>query len=319
MSILGAFLHVLVFIAVLGFARSGLAGTSRSAHIGLFLALAGTALLFVGELASIPVRDQRVDDTGAAIVGAIFGIGGLLSAVGFIAAGLATARAGLWQSWRRFTPLATGISICGVLALQLVDALDAGIAVYGLCLLALAVAPLHTAGPSLGNSAAAAAPGTGHMSDTSAPSVATAEPHGVTAPIDIAPQRRPGWSRVRRFVRSGADWLHLAFALGNRPRRLPAGLPHRRLHLRRRPGSTRRAPNRRLRPARPRAVRPPHRADRLATPDRPAALVPGRDRRLRPGRPRKRPPMGRRAPPAARPRPAQPCRDARAPRATPSP
>jgi hypothetical protein len=140
MSILGAFLHVLVFIAVLGVARSGLAGTSRSAHVGLFLALAGTALLFVGELASIPVHDQRVDDTGAAIAGAIFGIGGLLAATGFIAAGLATARAGLWQSWRRFTPLATGISIGGVLALQLVDALDAGIAVYGLCLLALAVA-----------------------------------------------------------------------------------------------------------------------------------------------------------------------------------
>ena len=50
------------------------------------------------------------------------------------------------------------------------------------------------------------------MSDTSAPSVATAEPHGATAPIDIAPQRRPGRSRVRRFVRSSADWLHLAFA-----------------------------------------------------------------------------------------------------------
>jgi hypothetical protein len=140
MSILGAFLHVLVFIAVLAFARSGLAGTSRSAHSGLFLALTGTALLFVGELASILVRDQRVDDTGAAIAGAIFGIGGLLSATGFIAAGLATARAGLWKRWRRFTPLATGISIGGVLALQLVDALDAGIAVYGFCLLAFAVA-----------------------------------------------------------------------------------------------------------------------------------------------------------------------------------
>ena len=50
------------------------------------------------------------------------------------------------------------------------------------------------------------------MSDTSPPSVATAKRHGVTAPIDIAPQRRPGWNRVRRFVRSGADSLHLTFA-----------------------------------------------------------------------------------------------------------
>ena len=39
------------------------------------------------------------------------------------------------------------ISIGGVLALQLVDALDAGLAVYGFCLLALAVA-LNTAGSS---------------------------------------------------------------------------------------------------------------------------------------------------------------------------
>jgi hypothetical protein len=140
MSILGALLHLLVFIAVLAFARSGLAGPSRAARIGLIMALAGTVLLFVGELASIPVRDQHVDDTGAAIAAAIFGIGGVLSAVGFVAAGLATARAGLWHGWRRFTPLATGISIGAVLGLQLVDALDAGITVYGLCLLALAVA-----------------------------------------------------------------------------------------------------------------------------------------------------------------------------------
>jgi hypothetical protein len=50
------------------------------------------------------------------------------------------------------------------------------------------------------------------MSDTSPGRVATAERRGATAPIDIAPQRRPGWNRVRRFIRTGADWLHLAFA-----------------------------------------------------------------------------------------------------------
>jgi hypothetical protein len=140
MSIFGALLHVLVFIAVLAFARSGLAGPGRAARIGLIMALAGTALLFVGELASLPVRDQLTADTGPTIAGAIFAIGGLLSAIGFVAAGAATARSGLWHGWRRFTPLATGISTCAVLGLQLVDALDAGITLYGLCLLAFAVA-----------------------------------------------------------------------------------------------------------------------------------------------------------------------------------
>jgi len=50
------------------------------------------------------------------------------------------------------------------------------------------------------------------MNDTSPQSAATAERHGATAPIDIAPKRRPGRNRVRRFVRSGADWLHLTFS-----------------------------------------------------------------------------------------------------------
>jgi hypothetical protein len=139
MSIFGAVLHVFIFIAVLGFARSGLAGPSRGARVGLTLALTGTALLTAGELASIPARHQRVDDHGAMIAAAIFGIGALLSAVGFVAAGLATARAGLWQNWRRFTPLATGISTVAVLGFGLVGALDAGIALYGLCLLALSI------------------------------------------------------------------------------------------------------------------------------------------------------------------------------------
>ena len=92
-SILWASLHVLVFAGVLGFARSGLAGHGRSARLGTTLALVGTALLFVGEIASIPIRDQRTDDTGAVIVGGIFALAILLTAVGFLAAGVATVRA----------------------------------------------------------------------------------------------------------------------------------------------------------------------------------------------------------------------------------
>jgi hypothetical protein len=50
------------------------------------------------------------------------------------------------------------------------------------------------------------------MSSTSPQAAATAERPGATAPIDIAPQRRPGWNHLRRLVRRGADWLHLALA-----------------------------------------------------------------------------------------------------------
>ena len=139
-SIFAGSLHVLVFIGLLGFAWSGLAGPSRAGRVGLVLALAGTALLFVGELASIPIREQHVDDTGAEIVGAIFGIGVLLSALGFLAAGVATLQARLWRDWRRFTPLAAGLWTTALLGLNFTKALPSGVAGYGLCLLALSLA-----------------------------------------------------------------------------------------------------------------------------------------------------------------------------------
>lgn len=41
---------------------------------------------------------------------------------------------------------------------------------------------------------------------------ASTQSGGGVAAIHIAPQRKPRWSRVRRFVRSGADWLNLMFA-----------------------------------------------------------------------------------------------------------
>jgi hypothetical protein len=139
-SILWASLHALVFFGVLGFARSGLAGKSRGARVGVFLALAGTALLFVGELASIAVRNQQVDGTGAELVGAIFAVAIVLSAVGFLASGVATVRARLWRGWRRYAPLGVGIWATALLGLNMTKALPTAVAVYGLCLLALSIA-----------------------------------------------------------------------------------------------------------------------------------------------------------------------------------
>jgi hypothetical protein len=139
-SVLWASLHVLVFVGVLGFSRSGLAGTSRTGRVGLGLALLGTALLCVGELASIPIRDRHTDDTGAVIVAAIFGAAVVLTAVGFLMAGVATLRAGLWHGWRRFTPLSVGIVGCLLVGVNVTAALPTGVALYGICVLALGIA-----------------------------------------------------------------------------------------------------------------------------------------------------------------------------------
>jgi hypothetical protein len=139
-SLVFALLHALVLVGVLGFARSGIAGTSRSARLGLALALGGTAIFVLAEPASIPFRDQQLDDSGPAIVGGLYGLATLLSAVGFIAAGIATIRAGAWADWRRLTPLAVGIWMAAMLALALTKALPTGVAVWGLCLLVFCIA-----------------------------------------------------------------------------------------------------------------------------------------------------------------------------------
>jgi hypothetical protein len=135
-----AALHVLILIGLAGLVRSGVAGCSRAARVGGVLALAGTAVLFVAEFASLPVAGQDVDETGAELVGALFGLGSLLATVGLLSLGVATLRAGCWEDWRRFTPLACGICLLIVIPIQFTSLLWAGLIPYGCAFVALGVA-----------------------------------------------------------------------------------------------------------------------------------------------------------------------------------
>jgi hypothetical protein len=152
-SIVSALLHGLVILGLRAFGRSGAAGGSRSAANGVKLIVTGTALLLVGELLSIPIRNAQTSDTSAAIVGAVFALGGIASTVGFFVVGRATLRAGVWEGWRRFTPLATGVWLTVMAFLSTPTVLHGLVGVYGLCLLAMAVAlytrpaPTAPAGP----------------------------------------------------------------------------------------------------------------------------------------------------------------------------
>lgn len=142
-SLFSATLHAFVALGLLAFGRSGAAGRSRAATAGVALTVAGTVLLLVGELASIPIRDAATSDASAGFVGgAIFGIGGILSTAGFLLLGWATLRAGVWGGWRRYTPLATGLCL---VAMSVVTAaspttLHGMVGVYGLGLFAMATA-----------------------------------------------------------------------------------------------------------------------------------------------------------------------------------
>jgi hypothetical protein len=132
--------QALLVIGLLGLRRSGAAGSSRAAGAGLWLALAGTALILAGHLGSIPVADQTVDDTGVQLVGGLFGLGTILTAAGLLLAGRATLRAGRWHGWRRLTPLVTGVSALALIGLQFTKVLPTAVAVYALCFVAIGLA-----------------------------------------------------------------------------------------------------------------------------------------------------------------------------------
>lgn len=153
-SVFAAVTHVLIFVMLLGFLRSGLAGTTRAANTGLMLALLGTALLFVAELASIPIADRSESDAAAAIVDSVFGIATILTAIGLLLAGKATLQAGLWRDWRRFTPLLCGIWAVVLTAVAFTSLISLGVGIYGLCFLGLGIALYTRPAPVL------AAPGT---------------------------------------------------------------------------------------------------------------------------------------------------------------
>ena len=86
------------------------------------------------------MTDEAANSTAGGIVGAVFGLGVLLSAVGLLLAGKATLSARRWQDWRRFTPITAGAWTLALVGIAMTKGLATGIAIYGLCLLALGIA-----------------------------------------------------------------------------------------------------------------------------------------------------------------------------------
>lgn len=87
---------------------------------------------------------HRYMTTKTFVVGAVFGVGMLLSVIGLLLVGKATLASGIWHDWRRYTPLVAGIwtTILIALSATVPKALPGGVAIYGASLLAMALA-LH--------------------------------------------------------------------------------------------------------------------------------------------------------------------------------
>jgi hypothetical protein len=131
-SLVEAFAFGLGLIGLAALRASGVAGPTRAARTGLGIALAGSVLFVLAELASITVRDQYLDQGAAGAVGGLFGLTTLLLGAGLTAAGLAARRARRWESWRPAALLASGLWTLAMLAIVLTPLMPLGVTVMGL-------------------------------------------------------------------------------------------------------------------------------------------------------------------------------------------
>lgn len=100
MQVIALVANALVFVGVIGLARSGAAGASWLAKIGLGIALYASALFLPLELYIIANLE---------VGGMLLGVSALLQGLGLLLAGIAVMRTGQWRGWQRWTPLTCGL------------------------------------------------------------------------------------------------------------------------------------------------------------------------------------------------------------------
>jgi hypothetical protein len=102
----------------------------------------GGILFVAAHAVSLIFRDARVDDPAGLAAIALFSVGTVCSAGGFVVAGVAVARAGQWTSWRRYSVLPVGLWMLCIVPLQFTSLLPLTVAVYAATVAAFAVALL---------------------------------------------------------------------------------------------------------------------------------------------------------------------------------
>ncbi len=103
--------HLGLIAGLLGLMATGAAGTGRTGRWGMALALAGMVLLTAMELLSLAAAESSAPSTRIDLLGAGYGVASTLAGVGLVMAGVAVLRAGIWQGWARWIPLALGVYV----------------------------------------------------------------------------------------------------------------------------------------------------------------------------------------------------------------
>lgn len=110
-QIVWAISYALIWLGIVGLARSGAAGDGWLGRIGLWLAMLGQGALALGNLGFAFLATATVTDPLYLFLDMWMGIASLMTAIGLILAGLAVWRTGRWQGWARWLPLFIGLYV----------------------------------------------------------------------------------------------------------------------------------------------------------------------------------------------------------------
>ena len=111
-------------------------------RLGSGVLIVGGAVFVAAQAGSAFMPDARSDEPAAGAVVMLFAVGSLLTAFGFVVAGVAVLRAHVWSSWRRFTPVAVGAAMLCLVPLQFTSLLAVGVTLYAATILGFGAALL---------------------------------------------------------------------------------------------------------------------------------------------------------------------------------
>lgn len=109
MQVWFALQHVGLLLGLLALSWTGAAGRSTPGRVGHFVAVTSMLGFAATELAAISAANDTTDSARVALFGAAYGVFSILLGAALIVEGIAVVRAGVWQGWRRWIPLALGV------------------------------------------------------------------------------------------------------------------------------------------------------------------------------------------------------------------
>ena len=101
--------HVGLVLGLLAVWSAGVVGRSGLARCGHVLAVGGMIGLTLTELAAILARNDDMDTTRVGLLSAAYGVVSIASGVGLVLEGVAARREGVWEGWRGWLLLVTGV------------------------------------------------------------------------------------------------------------------------------------------------------------------------------------------------------------------